>query len=167
VDLTADQKHITIQNNVADHTAVGDEISIKEALVILIDNAIKYSPERTTVTLASKLQGKFIALSVSDQGQGIKATDMSHIFDRFYRADSSRTRGQVEGYGLGLSIAQKIAQAHHGSLEAKSTPGQGSTFTIKLPVAPAPTPPAPTAVPEANAAKSTGRDNDPDTAEKA
>jgi signal transduction histidine kinase len=134
LELTATQKHIQLENIVEQLTVPADGVSIKEALVILLDNAIKYSTADTTITLTGKQHGRFALLSVIDQGQGIKATDMAHIFERFYRADSSRSRDRVEGYGLGLSIAQKIAQAHGGSLEAKSRPGEGSIFTLKLPL---------------------------------
>jgi two-component system sensor histidine kinase CiaH len=134
LELTANHKHITLVNDVEKIRVTGDEVSIKEALVILLDNAIKYSPKDKTITINARQQGRFGHLSVIDQGPGIKATDMEHIFDRFYRADSSRSRDAVEGYGLGLSIAQKIAQAHNGSLDARSRLGEGSTFTLKLPL---------------------------------
>jgi two-component system sensor histidine kinase CiaH len=132
--LTAQHKTITLNQTVPAITVRGDFISLKEAVVILLDNAIKYSPEQTTIAVSGKQQGKYGLLSVTDQGQGIKATDMAHIFERFYRADSSRSRHHVEGYGLGLSIAQKIIQAHGGTLEAHSQPGEGSTFTLRIPL---------------------------------
>lgn len=134
LELTASHKNIQLNNDVQEVVVQGDHISLKEALVILLDNAIKYSPDDTTITLSSRQQGKFGFISVVDQGQGIKATDMAHIFDRFYRADAARSRDRVEGYGLGLSIAQKIAHAHGGTLDAKSRPGEGSTFTLKIPL---------------------------------
>lgn len=137
LELAASNKHIFIQNDVGKEQVMGDHVSLKELVVILLDNAIKYSGEKTTVTLASRQQGKFVYLSVVDQGIGMKAIDAEHIFDRFYRADQSRSRDHhVEGYGLGLSIAQKVAEAHGGTIEVKSAPGQGSTFTIKLPALP-------------------------------
>jgi signal transduction histidine kinase len=135
LELTASQKKIRLEQVVDKLVIKGDDISLKEAVVILLDNAIKYSPQDTTITIRGKQQGKYALLSVIDQGQGIKATDTAHIFERFYRADSARTRGNIEGYGLGLSIAQKIVQAHNGTLEVKSRPEEGSTFTLKLPVA--------------------------------
>lgn len=134
LELSARHKKITINNRTTSVTVKGDEVSLKELLVILLDNALKYSPEHTTVTVETSQQGRFAYLSVIDQGAGIKATDMEHIFERFYRADSARSRSSVEGYGLGLSIAQKIAQAHGGLLQAQSLLGEGSTFTLKLPV---------------------------------
>lgn len=132
--LAAANKHITLTNKTGTEVVKGDAVSLKEALVILLDNAIKYSPEKTLITITCKTAGRYAYLAVQDQGQGIKATDLGHIFERFYRADSARSRGSVEGYGLGLSIAQQIAQAHGGQLDAKSRPGEGSTFTLKLPL---------------------------------
>jgi len=133
LQLAAGNKDITVHNDVQAQQVLGDALSLKEALVILLDNAIKYSPSNTTMTVASRRQGKQVLLSVADHGQGIKAMDLEHIFDRFYRADSSRSRHQVEGYGLGLAIAQKIAEAHGGTITVQSSLGEGSTFTIKLP----------------------------------
>jgi two-component system, OmpR family, sensor histidine kinase CiaH len=133
LELAAKNKHITIKNEVGPQKALGDHISLKELTVILLDNAIKYSSEKTEIVVASKQQGRYVSLSVTDHGPGMKAVDVTHIFDRFYRADQSRSRDhQVEGYGLGLSIAQKIAEAHDGTIEAKSKLGIGSTFTVKL-----------------------------------
>jgi len=134
--LTAKQKGITLQSDVSELHVRGDEISLKEIVVILLDNALKYSPSGTTITLSARAQGKFGYITVSDQGQGINATDLDRIFDRFYRADAARSRDQVEGYGLGLSIAQKIAHMYGGAIEVKSKEGEGSAFTLKLPLTP-------------------------------
>lgn len=134
LELAAKTRGITIKNEVGPEQTLGDHISLKELVVILLDNAIKYSGPKTTITLSSKLQGHTVFLAVTDQGQGMKAMDVTHIFDRFYRADQSRSRDHhVEGYGLGLSIAQQIAEAHDGVIEVRSKLGEGSTFTVKLP----------------------------------
>jgi len=75
-----------------------------------------------------------VAITVTDQGAGIDATDLPYIFDRFYRADKSRSRAEtVTGYGLGLSIAQQIVQHHHGSIEVSQTSATGTTFIVRLP----------------------------------
>ena len=74
-----------------------------------------------------------IELQVQDQGIGIDEKDMPHIFDRFYRADDSRSKIATSGYGLGLSIAKKIVDIHHGEIYAQSVPNKGSIFTIRLP----------------------------------
>jgi signal transduction histidine kinase len=131
----ASQKLITVVNQVEDFQIVGDKASLVELLVILIDNAIKYSEPKTTIKLTTRKSNQFVSLAVTDHGQGIKASDLPHIFDRFYRADFSRSKTKTNGYGLGLSIAKKIVDAHGGKIEAKSTLGKGSTFVVRLPLA--------------------------------
>lgn len=133
---SAEAKDITIANSVSDIAVLGDKQNLVELVVILLDNAIKYSDPKTTIKLSARKHGKYVYLAVTDQGQGIKASDLPHIFDRFYRADSSRSKEKVSGYGLGLSIAKKIVDLHQGTIEAKSTPGKGSTFTVRLPISP-------------------------------
>jgi signal transduction histidine kinase len=101
---------------------------------ILLDNAIKYSPANTTITLISKKRDNGIIIEVSDQGIGIEEKDISRIFERFYRADKSRTKTDVSGYGLGLSIAKQIVEDHNGIILVKSTVGRGTTFFVSLPL---------------------------------
>lgn len=136
LDMTAKQKSITLHNEAKNLTVLGDAISLQEVVSIIVENAIKYSNEKTAITIKSRASGRSALLTVSDQGPGIKALDLVHIFDRFYRADTSRTRGKTEGYGLGLPIAKSIVEAHGGSIEARSVLGEGSVFTVKLPLAP-------------------------------
>jgi signal transduction histidine kinase len=135
LEKTAKAKKIGIKNSVKNLKVRGEQKSLTELLVILIDNAIKYSPSGAKVHIDSRREGKSVLVSVRDTGIGIKNTDLPRIFDRFYRADSSRSSAQAGGYGLGLAIAKKIAQAHSGSIEVRSAPGKGSTFTIVLPTA--------------------------------
>lgn len=129
----AQQKHIAIENKVKDYSFPGDKQSITELFTILLDNAIKYSHEHTNVLLISKKTDHMIAVKVKDTGIGIDKKDLPHIFDRFYRADKSRSKDMVSGYGLGLAIAQKIVELHKGKINVESRPGKGSTFTIELP----------------------------------
>lgn len=110
-----------------------DEVSATEALVTLLDNAIKYSPEGSEVKVRVKVDQKSAVFSVKDTGPGIAAEELPHIFDRFYRADSSRTKQGIGGYGLGLAIAKNIASTHGGSVNVSSKVGKGSTFTISFP----------------------------------
>lgn len=107
---------------------------LKEALRILVDNAVKYTPAGGRITLRIRAEGGEARLSVIDEGVGVSGEDLPHVFDRFYRADASRAR-QTGGSGLGLSIAERIAQCHKGHLEVTSAPGLGSKFTLVLPVA--------------------------------
>jgi two-component system, OmpR family, sensor kinase len=107
-----------------------DRDRIMQVASILLDNALKYTPEGGRVTVRVRESDGWDALEVSDTGIGIPEDQLPLIFERFYRADSSRTTG---GAGLGLSIARQIAEAHGGRIEVESTPGEGSTFTLLLP----------------------------------
>lgn len=129
----AEQKKILISSDSAPVSFVGDESSLVEALVILLDNAVKYSPAKSEVAVSVKNEPRHTVLQVTDQGVGIKAGEAQHIFERFYRADTSRSKIDTNGYGLGLAIARDIVKLHHGSLTVNSKPGKGSTFTITLP----------------------------------
>ncbi|MDQ3099366.1 MAG: HAMP domain-containing histidine kinase [bacterium] len=129
----AQQKNITIVNEIAESTITGDQKSILELFVILLDNAIKYSSKETAINLYSKITDGKVVISIKDQGMGIAEEDISHIFDRFYRADKSRAKTDIPGYGLGLSIAKKTVTVHNGSISVKSTVGGGTQFTIVLP----------------------------------
>jgi signal transduction histidine kinase len=134
VSTAARQRGIVIEREMGAEVVSGDQWSLVELLSILLDNAIKYSPDDSKITVSSSTQhARYIAISVQDKGTGIAATDLPRIFERFYRADRSRTKGTTPGYGLGLSIAKKIADIHRGSIEVKSTLGNGSIFTVLLP----------------------------------
>lgn len=110
----------------------GDRARLKQLLYILLDNAVKYSPDGGQVKVKLSQRDRHWTMSVSDEGIGIDAEDQSRIFDRFFRSDKSRTR-TVGGHGLGLSIAKWIAGIHGGTITVKSEPGKGSTFTVQLP----------------------------------
>jgi two-component system OmpR family sensor kinase len=125
-------------------TIMGDRARLRQLLLNLITNAIKYTPRGGHVELQAKRTGDEIAISVRDTGIGIAAADLPNVFDRFWRADRARSRRlpgnamwSVEhgGFGLGLAISQWIAQAHGGTLTAQSRLGRGSIFTVTLPVA--------------------------------
>jgi signal transduction histidine kinase len=109
----------------------GDLESLTELVTFLLDNAIKYSNPKSEVVIRSSSHGHTVDLSIRDTGAGINAADLPHIFERFYRADASRSKA-TPGYGLGLSIAARIAELHGGSIDATSKLGTGSTFTVHL-----------------------------------
>jgi two-component system phosphate regulon sensor histidine kinase PhoR len=105
----------------------------EQALVNLIDNAIKYSDENTEITITSKSDNRNIVISVTDQGAGIAKKHFHRLFERFYRVDKARSR-KMGGTGLGLSIVKHIVNIHNGTVHVESEVGKGSTFTIILPL---------------------------------
>lgn len=112
---------------------IANRASIEELATILIDNALKYSPDDSLVSVRISKRSQKACLEVINGGDGISAEALPNIFDRFYRADSSRTRGDKSGYGLGLALAKKIVELHHGELTASSAPLHATTFTVLLP----------------------------------
>lgn len=133
VSVLAKNKHITLANTVTDHSLLGSRTSLIEMLVIFLDNAVKYSPDDSTITISSSFSDRYLTLIISDHGEGIDPADLPHLFDRFFRGVKSRTHTTTSGYGLGLSIAKQIITWHHGSVKVTSQPNQGTTFTIQLP----------------------------------
>ena len=127
-------KHITIEDAVARVSFQGNPQAIAQLVTILLDNAIKYSPERSIVSIATESNSRQVTLIVSDQGIGMDEETISQIFTRFYRADKARTQKGSHGYGLGLAIAKKIVGAHRGKITVESTLGVGTTFRIELPI---------------------------------
>ncbi len=112
-----------------------DEHRLAQIFVNLIDNALRYTPERGTITIALDVQDGYAVIRISDTGIGIPYRDLPYVFERFYVVDRSRTRSaeRAGGAGLGLTIVKQIAQAHGGSVEAQSTLGSGTTFTVRIP----------------------------------
>ena len=129
----AQRQQVTITTDLATDlpTVRGDGDRIRQALVNLAHNAIKFNHPGGRVTMSTRASGKAIVVSVSDTGIGISKEDLPHVFERFYKADKARTGG---GSGLGLAIAKHIVQAHGGSIWAQSEEGQGSTFSFSLPI---------------------------------
>jgi two-component system, OmpR family, sensor kinase len=127
-------QQVTIRLGGEDEALVmGDHDRLRQLLLNLIDNAIKFTPAGGEVTLTLRRAGRVVQVAISDTGSGIAPDALPHVFERFYRSD--RSRGRPGGSGLGLSIAQWVAEAHHGSLEAESQLNAGSTFTLSLPLA--------------------------------
>jgi two-component system, OmpR family, sensor histidine kinase CiaH len=132
VKAMAQEDKIKIDFKIGKISLVGDRKSLTELFVILLDNAVKYSRQNSQVkVLAFKKDGKTV-VAVSDEGIGIDGKDLPHIFDRFYRAEKSRSKKDVSGYGLGLSIAKKIVEIHNGTIAVRSEKGEGTTFTVTL-----------------------------------
>jgi signal transduction histidine kinase len=112
-------------------SVIGDRDQIKQMVLNLVENAMKYTPANGDVTLSVYRNGRFAEITVHDTGPGIPEDVLPHIFERFYRGSN---RSQMGGTGLGLAIASRIATAHGGEIQAASEPGSGSTFTVKLPL---------------------------------
>ena len=129
----AAMRQIALQRELEPTRVLSEPASSDKIASILLDNAIKYSPKHTTITLKTFTRDGYGYIQIADQGIGIKASELPHIFERFYRADTSRTKTNVSGYGLGLSIAQKLVDTLGGSISATSTPGKGSEFTVRFP----------------------------------
>jgi two-component system sensor histidine kinase SenX3 len=131
--LPAESKKIQIVvGEHVDATVYGDRDLLVTALRNLIDNAIRYSPENTKVGVGVRAKDGLIAVSVTDQGEGMTPEDQERVFERFYRVDAARSR-HTGGTGLGLSIVKHVASNHGGEVTLWSRPGQGSTFTLRLP----------------------------------
>jgi signal transduction histidine kinase len=113
----------------------GNALQLQRAIVNILTNAVNYTPESGTVHVSTHmLPSNMVSVKIADSGIGIEAADLPHIFERFYRADKSRTRAAATGgTGLGLAITQEIVNRHHGKIDVESTFGKGSTFTITLP----------------------------------
>lgn len=126
----AKKKKINIEIDVPEAIVQGDKDNLVELFVILLDNAIKYSPSNSKIAVVCENLDHKVRVMVKDNGEGITQADLPHIFERFYRADKSRSR---DGYGLGLSIAKKIIDSHKGSISVVSKLNKGSVFTVELP----------------------------------
>ncbi|MEH1056234.1 ATP-binding protein [Micromonospora sp. CPCC 206171] len=116
-------------------TVYGSDAQIATAVANLVENAINYSGEGTTVRVATRADEEHVEIAVTDQGIGIAPNEVDRIFERFYRADQARSRS-TGGTGLGLAIVKHIASNHGGRVEVASTLGGGSTFTLRLPASP-------------------------------
>lgn len=113
----------------------GDGDRLSQVFTNLVDNALKFTPPGGEVRLRAALEGAGrVAVSVQDTGTGIPPEVVPHVFDRFFQGDPARAGGNRHGAGLGLSIAREIVHAHHGEIAVSSQPGQGSTFTVRLPL---------------------------------
>jgi len=135
VQAMAEQRGITVQvENTDDPYVIGDPMLLEQALVVLLDNAIKYNRQDGHVTVRTAIQEEQALLEVRDTGIGIAPEHLSHLGERFYRVDKARSR-EAGGTGLGLSIAHGIVVAHEGTLHLSSVPEQGTTVTLTLPLA--------------------------------
>jgi signal transduction histidine kinase len=132
--VLAEQKNIGLNIDLCRETTVmGDKIRLQQLFTNLIDNAVKFTPEGGSIRIRAERDRDFAKVEVVDTGMGIPREEQENIFKRFYRVDKSRSK-EIGGVGLGLSIAEWIAHAHHGKIEVKSELNQGSAFIIYLPL---------------------------------
>lgn len=133
--VRAEKKNIVVNFVSEDNLEFfGDKKQLVMAISNLIENAINYSPENTTVNVLLRKIEDFAEITIKDQGVGISESDIDRIFERFYRVDSARSR-DTGGTGLGLSIVKHVISNHGGDIQVWSVPGTGSTFTVLLPIA--------------------------------
>ena len=132
--LLATEKKLRLEQEIQDNLIMrGDEIALSRLLIILLDNAMKYSPEQTKITLRAAKVKTQLLLEVCDEGCGISDEDKQKIFDRFFRVDKARSRSQG-GLGLGLSLALAIVRQHGGSIKVLDNKPQGTIMSVKMPV---------------------------------
>ena len=125
---------LTLERSIAPNVHLNaDRTKLGQVIYNLVDNAVKYTPAGGTIAVKLLVQGRDAVLEVRDSGIGIPAEDLNHIFDRFYRVDKARSRA-TGGTGLGLSIVRQMVQLHGGAITVDSTPGQGSSFVVTLPL---------------------------------
>ena len=128
----AEKKDIVIDEELPKRVEIhADEQKIRQLILILVDNAVKYTPEHGRISVCVQEDRGSVKLSVSDTGIGIASEHQERIFERFYRVDKARSR-RMGGNGLGLAIAREIVEAHGGSIAVESEPGKGTTFHIRL-----------------------------------
>jgi signal transduction histidine kinase len=113
--------------------ARGDSKRTRQIIAVLLDNAVRFVPPGGSIAVSGRLQDRWVEASVTDTGPGISAEHLPRVFDRFYRAEASRTRSTSGGTGLGLAIARELARAQDGDLVAESVEGRGATFRLRLP----------------------------------
>lgn len=134
LETQAKEQRVSVKSAKTSAIVYGDAASLTQLFVILLDNAIKYSPDNGEVTITVTKQDSTATVSVKDNGVGIPKAELDHVFDRFYRADTSRAKNEHGGYGLGLSIAQMIADVHHADITLKSRVNHGTTAQVVLPL---------------------------------
>ncbi|MCP8969263.1 sensor histidine kinase [Ectobacillus ponti] len=129
-----EQKHVTLSLQSANSLyAAIDEERFEQVMMNLLNNALAHSEPHSRTTVTAAVEQQALLIQVQDEGEGIPAGDIPHVFERFYRVDKSRTRAKG-GSGLGLAIVKEIVELHGGSIAVRSSPGKGTVFTIQLPL---------------------------------
>lgn len=131
--LSSKKQQLRVVGNLADHEVTMDRTRIVQVLMNFISNAHKYSPSRTTITMTASIANEQLKIAVEDQGMGISDTDQARLFTKFFRVDNEATRS-VSGTGLGLAITKEIIEAHNGTIHVESALGQGTKFSMTVPL---------------------------------
>ena len=129
----AKQKNAVLRDSLQSVTVRGDAARLGQVIINLLNNALQHNADGVEISLTVERKGDNAILRVADNGVGIPAEALPQVFDRFYRADKSRSSA-TGGHGLGLAISKAIIEAHHGSIRAESEPGRGVAFIIELPL---------------------------------
>lgn len=130
----AEQKKMSLETKADPFSFSADPDLLQEVLVILIDNALKYGTGGQPIMITASQESRQALIRITNHGAGIKEKDLPFVFDRFYRADHSRSKSVVDGYGLGLYLAKQIVQAHGGTISVTSKVDERTTFTVQLPL---------------------------------
>jgi signal transduction histidine kinase len=142
--VLSEGQHKILLQSIEPAIVLGDPDRLKQVLLNLGSNAVKYSPADTTIKINLEVNSGWVKIYFSDEGYGISKPDLGRIFERFYRGDKSRTRSKKEmGFGLGLPIAYWIVRNHGGRIDVESEVGVGTTFTVWLPLSQADIPTRP------------------------
>lgn len=128
-------KPMVITTDLQPTTIIADPLAIQQLLLIVIDNALKYSPANATIKVSQKVEANQISLAVADNGVGIPESDLPHIFKHFYRSSQTKSSDSASGYGLGLPLAKDIVSLYGGTIEVTSRENKGTVVTIHLPQA--------------------------------
>jgi len=130
----AKKKKISFKTKINSQKLLADQQSLEKLFLILLDNAVKYSPSKGKIMVKTGTAKNNLIIKITDTGIGIDDKDIPLIFNRFYRVDKARSKDGADGFGLGLSLAKEIIKLHKGSIQVSSVLNQGTTFTIKLPI---------------------------------
>jgi len=129
----AKRQNLRFEKTATSSNVRGDALQLRQALRNLIGNAIKYTPEGGTVTISSENEAEMVGIKIRDTGYGMPASDLHHVFDRFYRVRNNG-HDEIEGNGLGLAIVKSTIEGHGGDVTVESELGKGSCFTFSLPL---------------------------------
>jgi len=134
IKALAKKKDIKVEIIAEDAYLEADKEALRKLFLILLDNAVKYTPVKGTVLVTAKSEKKYVFVEVKDTGIGIDQENIQHIFERFYRVDQSRSKTNIPGFGLGLSMVKEIVELHRGSINVTSILNKGTTFIIEIPI---------------------------------